>query len=84
MEATSVEKYALDTSILEGRSKIATEPSLQAKQPQLSEPVFKREVLKPPDHLRGPLLDPLEHVHVCLYAGVPELYSSTLGEVSWK
>ncbi|KAK4810704.1 hypothetical protein QYF61_007678 [Mycteria americana] len=31
------------------------------------------EVLQPPDHLRGPPLDPLEQVHVFLVLGTPEL-----------
>ncbi|KAK4826741.1 hypothetical protein QYF61_010994 [Mycteria americana] len=45
----------------------------QAKQPQLFQPVLIGEVLQPPDHVRGPPLDPLQQVHVLLMLGAPEL-----------
>ena len=47
--------------VLEGCPKVSLEPSLlQAEQPQISQPVFIREVLQPSDHLRGPVLDSLQ------------------------
>ena len=50
------------------------EPSLlQAEQPQLSQPFLTAEVLQPSDHLCGPPLDPLQHVHVFLVLRAPEL-----------
>ncbi|KAK4805791.1 hypothetical protein QYF61_000397, partial [Mycteria americana] len=60
--------------VLEGCYKVSPEPSLlQAEQPQVSQPVFIREVLQPSDHLRGPPLDSLQQVHVLLILGDPEL-----------
>ncbi|KAK4827477.1 hypothetical protein QYF61_018713 [Mycteria americana] len=49
------------------------QPKDVAEQPQLSQPVFTREVLQPSDHLRGPPLDSLQQVHVLLMLGPPEL-----------
>ena len=55
-------------------SKVTSEPSLlQAELPQLPQPVLVGEVLQPLDHLRGPPLDPLQHIHVLLVLGAPEL-----------
>ncbi|XP_075282414.1 zinc transporter ZIP13 isoform X2 [Opisthocomus hoazin] len=60
--------------VLEGCSKVTPEPSLlQAEQPQLPQPVLIGEVLQPSDHLRGPPLDPLQHIHVLPMLGAPEL-----------
>jgi len=51
-------------------TKVTPEPSLlQAEQPQLSQPFLTGEVLQPSDHLRGPPLDPLQHIHVFLMLG---------------
>lgn len=53
--------------VLEGSYEVSLEPpSLQAEQPQLSQPVLTAEVLQPSDHLRGPPLDPFQQVHVFL------------------
>ncbi|NXJ45685.1 KLH29 protein, partial [Spizaetus tyrannus] len=61
-------------AVLESCCKFSPEPSLlQAEQHQVSQPVFIGEVLQPPDHLRGPPLDPLQQVHVFLTLGPPEL-----------
>ncbi|KAK4822675.1 hypothetical protein QYF61_019042 [Mycteria americana] len=58
---------------VEGCYKVSPEPSLlQAKQPQLSQPVFIGVVLQPSDHLCGPPLDSLQQVHVLLMLGTPE------------
>jgi len=55
-------------------SKVPSQPSLlQAEQPQLPQPGLVGEVLQPSDHLRGPSLDPLQHIHVLLVLGAPEL-----------
>jgi len=59
---------------MKGFYKVTPEPSLlQAEQPQLSQPVLIAEVLQPSDHLRGPPLDPLQHIHVLPMLGAPEL-----------
>jgi len=50
------------------------EPSLlQAEQSQLPQPVLTGEVFQPSDHLCGPPLDPLQHIHVLPMLGAPEL-----------
>jgi len=55
-------------------AEVTPEPSLlQAEQPQLTHPVLIGEVFQPSDHLRGPSLDPLQHIHVLLMLGAPEL-----------
>jgi len=55
-------------------SEVTPEPSLlQSEQPQLPQPVLVGEVLQPSDHLRGPPLDLLQHIHVLLMLGAPEL-----------
>ncbi|KAK4826015.1 hypothetical protein QYF61_003788, partial [Mycteria americana] len=60
--------------VLEGCYKVSPEPSLlQAEQPQLSQPVFKAEVLQLSDHLRGSCQDLLQQAHVLLMLGAPEL-----------
>jgi len=60
--------------VLEGCYKVTSQPSLlQAEQPQLSPPVLTGEALQPSDHLCGPPLDPLQHIHVLLMLGAPEL-----------
>jgi len=46
---------------------------LQAEQPQLSQPFLTGEMLQPSDHLCGPPLDPLQHLHVFPVLGSPEL-----------
>ncbi|KAJ7397896.1 hypothetical protein BTVI_130714 [Pitangus sulphuratus] len=46
---------------------------LQAEQPQVSQPVFIREVLQPSDHLPGPSLGPIQKVHICLVLRIPDL-----------
>ncbi|PKU45069.1 potassium sodium hyperpolarization-activated cyclic nucleotide-gated channel hypothetical protein [Limosa lapponica baueri] len=47
---------------------------VNAEQPKLSQPVLIGEVLQPSDHLRGPLLNPFQQVHV-----VPVLRSPKAG-----
>jgi len=60
--------------VLEGCYKVSPEPALlQAEQPQLPQPVLIAEGLQPSDHLRGPPLDPLQHIHVLLMLRAPEL-----------
>ena len=46
---------------------------LQAEQPQLSQPALIREILQSSGHFRGPPLDLLQHIHVLLMWGAPEL-----------
>ncbi|KAK4833081.1 hypothetical protein QYF61_027743 [Mycteria americana] len=61
-------------SILEGCNKVFPEPSpLQAEQPQLSQPFFVGVVFHPSEIFHGPLLDPLQQVHVFPVLKVPEL-----------
>ena len=53
---------------------VTLEPSLlQAEHPQLPQPVLIGKVLQPSDHLSDPPLDPLQHIHVLLVLGAPEL-----------
>ena len=60
--------------ILEVCYKVTPEPSLlQAEQPQLPQAVLVGEVLQPSDHLCGPPLAPLQHIHVLPMLGAPEL-----------
>ncbi|KAK4831745.1 hypothetical protein QYF61_018943 [Mycteria americana] len=47
--------------------------SVSDKQRQLSQPILIREALQLPGHLRGPLADPFQQVHVFLKLGTPEL-----------
>jgi len=59
---------------LKGCYKVTPESSLlQAEQPQFSQPVLIGKVLQPSDHLCGPPLDPLQHIHVLLMLVAPEL-----------
>ena len=46
---------------------------LQAKQAQLPQPFFIREVLQPSDHPCGPGLGPLQQLHIFLVLGTPDL-----------
>jgi len=46
---------------------------LQAKQSQFPQPFLIEEVLQPSDHLSGPLLDPLQELHVLPVLGAPGL-----------
>jgi len=46
---------------------------LQAEQSQLPQPFIMGEMLQSLNHLCGPLLDSLQHVHVCLVLRNPEL-----------
>ncbi|KAK4825966.1 hypothetical protein QYF61_003535 [Mycteria americana] len=48
-------------------------PNGQAEQPQLSQPFLIGEVLQPSDHFCGPLLDPLQQVHLFPVPRTPEL-----------
>ncbi|KAK4830718.1 hypothetical protein QYF61_013168 [Mycteria americana] len=66
--------FPLCCIILKGHNKVCLEPSLlQAKQTQLSQPIFVGEVLQPSDHLHGSCLDSLQQDHVLLMLGAPEL-----------
>ena len=57
------------------RYMVPQEPSLlQAEKPQLSQPVLIGEVLQPCDHLCGPPLDLLQHLHVLPVLG--EMYTT--------
>lgn len=59
--------------VLEGCSEVSTQPPLlQAEQPQLSQPVFIREVLQTSYELCGSPLDVLQQLHVLLL-GTPAL-----------
>jgi len=59
---------------MKGCYKVSSEPFLlQAKQPQLSQPVLTGEVLQSLDDLHGPPLDSLEQVHVFLTLGASKL-----------
>ena len=46
---------------------------LQTKQTQLSQPVFIGLVLQTSEHPCGPLLDPLQQLHILLVLGTPDL-----------
>ena len=50
---------------------------LQAEPPQLSLPFLIGEVFQPLDHLCGPPLDPLQHIHVLLVLRTPDIYELT-------
>ena len=51
--------------VLKGYSKVSPEPFLlQAKQAQLPQPFFIKEVLQPSGHLHGPPLDLLQELQV--------------------
>ena len=53
---------------------VSLEPSLlRAEEPQLSQPVFVREMLQSSGHLCGPPLDSLQQLHVLLVLAAPEL-----------
>jgi len=41
--------------------------------PNSPQPVLVGEILWPSDHLRGSPLHPLQHIHVLLMLGAPEL-----------
>uniref|UniRef100_A0A8B9GCQ8 DNA helicase n=1 Tax=Amazona collaria TaxID=241587 RepID=A0A8B9GCQ8_9PSIT len=62
--------------ILEGCHEVSTQPSLlQAEQPQLSHPIFIREVLQSPDHPRGPPLHLFQQFHVLFTLRTPEQHT---------
>ena len=59
---------------MEGWNEISLKPSLlQAKQPQLRQPVFIRDVLQSSNHLHGPPLDLLQQLNIFLELGDPGL-----------
>ena len=59
---------------MEGSQKVSPKPSvLQAEQPQLYQPLLIGEVFHLCDHFCGPLLDPLQQVHVFPVLRTPEL-----------
>ena len=65
------------TRLLRAPSNLALNPAREgaatASLGNLCQPVLVGEVLQPSDHLRGPPLDPLQHIHVLLVLGAPEL-----------
>lgn len=59
---------------MEGCNEVSLQPSLlQAEQAQFPQPLFLGELLQPSNHPHGPLLDPLQQLHIFLALEAPDL-----------
>ncbi|KAK4831026.1 hypothetical protein QYF61_014914 [Mycteria americana] len=65
--------YNLLQGVVESDKVSPQPPFLQAKQPQLPQPLLRRLLLQTLHQLRCPSLDTLQHLHVSLVVGGPKL-----------